>query len=609
MRPLELLAPAKDLECGLAAIDHGADAVYIGAPRFGARAAAGNTVDDIRQLCRHAHAFGAKVYVTLNTVVYEEEMTEVCTLADQLWQAGVDAFLVQDMGLASALRQRNPEVVLHASTQTDNRTAEKVSWLQKEGFARAVLARELSLDEINNIHKALPQMELEVFVHGALCVSYSGICYASQHCFGRSANRGACAQMCRMKYDLVDSTGKTIIEQSHLLSLKDLCLIDHLEELADAGAVSFKIEGRLKDSDYVKNVVSAYSTKLDEIIAKRPSDYRRASYGRVDRTFEPSLKKTFNRGYTTYFLTGRRPDIYSPHTPKAIGECVGRVKEISRNFFTVAGTAQFANGDGLCFINKDGELEGFRVNRAIANKLFPFKMPRELKSGLLLYRNNDEQFRKELSGKTAQRTVALDLCLSPVDHGFELKAISETGLHASAKAEFEHQHARQPQGENIRKQLSKLGDTPFELRELNLEGGVDELFIPSSLLSSLRREVVERLEQESERRVAQSADVHPTEAKYWQSEYKVYPYIYNIANSLAEQFYHERGLDVAPSKQDGPLVMQCRHCLRFSLGHCLKHGGKAASWQEPLYLRLGDGRRFRLEFKCNECQMNIYAEQ
>lgn len=609
MRSLELLAPAKNADQGIAAIDHGADAVYIGAPRFGARAAAGNSVDDIRRLTAHAHIFGARVYTTLNTIVYEQEMEEVCQLASELQQAGVDAFLVQDMGLAAELRRRYPDIVLHASTQTDNRTAEKVGWLQHQGFERAVLARELSLDEIAEIHHKLPDMELEVFVHGALCVSYSGLCYASQHCFGRSANRGACAQMCRMKYDLVDSDGKTIITQSHLLSLKDLCLIDHLEDLADAGAISFKIEGRLKDMDYVKNVVSAYSIRLDEIISKRPEDFCRASYGHVEKTFTPDLKKTFNRGYTTYFLTGHRPDIYSPHTPKAIGERVGRVKEISRGYLTVAGTSQFSNGDGLCFINKAGELEGFRVNRAVANKLFPFQMPRELKPGLLLYRNNDEQFRKELSGITARRFLSVSFSLKPVDDGYTLEGASETGARAVAHVVFAHEQARQSQHENIVRQLSKLGDTPFRLKKLEAEA--DDCFIPSSLLSTLRRQVVEGLLQTAPARHVAQPQRGVSTAKFWQPEYKTYPYIFNVANTLAEQFYREQGLEVGIARQDasvGPLLMQCRHCLRFSLGHCLKHGGKPATWHEPLYLRLGDGRRFRLEFKCNECQMNIYAE-
>lgn len=369
IQTLELLAPAKNLECGIAAIDHGADAVYIGADHFGARAAAGNSTDDIARLCSYAHQFGARVYVTVNTIVYDNEIDSVRRLLKRIGEAGADAILVQDMALVSMLSDIGLE--MHASTQTDNRTADKVEWLRELGFKRVVLARELSVDEIAEIHSKHPDVELEVFVHGALCVSYSGQCYASQYCFQRSANRGECAQFCRLKFDLVDAEGKVIEHDRHLLSLKDMCQIDNLERLAEAGAVSFKIEGRLKDVAYVKNVTAAYSRRLDEIVAAHPDKYRRASFGRVDYGFDPDLRKTFNRGYTTYFADGRQPDIFSPDTPKALGEYVGKVKEVKRQCLTVSGVASFANGDGLCFINADRQLEGFRVNRAEGNRSIP----------------------------------------------------------------------------------------------------------------------------------------------------------------------------------------------------------------------------------------------
>ena len=400
MRTLELLAPAKNLECGIAAIDHGADAVYIGASRFGARAAAGNSIEDIASLCLHAHKYGAKVYVTVNTIIYEHELNDTMALVRQLAAIGVDALLVQDMGLAKLCRGIIP---LHASTQCDTRTKEKALWLRDHGMERVVLARELSTQEIRTIHDADPELQLEVFVHGALCVSYSGLCYASQYCFDRSANRGECAQFCRMKFNLIDADGKEIEHQRHLLSLKDLCQIDHLEELADAGACSFKIEGRLKDVAYVKNVVSAYSQQLNKLISRRPQEYCRASKGEVEYSFTPELKKTFNRGFTTYFLKGRQRDIVSFDTPKALGEYVGKVKEIRGNSFNVAGLAAFANGDGLCFINAQRELEGFRVNRAEGGRLFPLRMPAGLKPGMALYRNNDVAFERILAGTTAQR--------------------------------------------------------------------------------------------------------------------------------------------------------------------------------------------------------------
>ena len=368
MDKIELLAPAKNLECGIAAIDHGADAVYIGAQRFGARVAAGNSVEDIAQLCTYAHQFGAKVYVTVNTIIYDEELEDTQRLLQDLQAANVDAILVQDMGLLSIVRSAFPlryakncqlSTDLHASTQTDNRTIEKVQWLRSLGFRRVVLARELSLKEIAAIHQAVPDVELEVFVHGALCVSYSGQCYASQYCFGRSANRGACAQFCRLPFDLEDADGNVIERGRHLLSLKDMCRIDQLEELMEAGAVSFKIEGRLKDIDYVKNVTAAYSQRLNEIIARHPDKYCRASLGSCTYSFTPNLQKTFNRGFTDYFLYGRKPNIFSPDTPKALGEYVGKVKEIRGNSFNVAGTASFANGDGLCFFKEEGRRRNY----------------------------------------------------------------------------------------------------------------------------------------------------------------------------------------------------------------------------------------------------------
>lgn len=632
MRKLELLAPAKNLECGKAAIDHGADAVYIGAAKFGARASAGNSLDDIRELCLYAHQFGAKVYVTVNTIVYEDELEDTRALLRALTEMRVDALLVQDMAVLDLLpKDMKPLPALHASTQTDNRTAEKVAWLHGLGFERVVLARELSLAEIKTIHQTVPDVQLEGFVHGALCVSYSGVCYASQYCFQRSANRGACAQFCRMKFDLIDAQGREIEHQRHLLSLKDLCQIDHLEEMADAGICSFKIEGRLKDVEYVKNVVSAYSKRLNRIIEKRGDDYRRASLGRVTYYFEPDLKKTFNRGYTDYFLHLRQPYIYSPDTPKALGEYVGKVKEIRRGSFNVAGTASFANGDGLCFINDEHELEGFRINRAEGNRLFPLRMPDNLRPGAALYRNRDEAFSKLLKGKTAERKIPITLTLSVTENGFALSATGQGIKPTCQVLEMDKQKAMKPQRDNILRQLGKLGDTPYLADVIELEGQADAYFIPSSALVTLRREVVQTIELEHSNE-AETPSAHPSVSPTdppvskpsatlaWQPEYRKFTYLYNIANTLSKSFYQREGLsnvadayevsqgaDEGSKRNDSVLVMQCRHCLRYSLGYCVKRGGKQPTWKEPLYLRLGDGRRFRLEFKCDECQMNIYA--
>lgn len=616
MRTLELLAPAKNLECGIAAIDHGADAVYIGAPRFGARAAAGNSLDDIRQLCDYAHQFGAKVHVTVNTIIYNSELEDTLQMIHGLQEVGVDALLLQDMGVMDAVKSFWTKE-LHSSTQCDTRSVEKVKWLQSLGFNRAVLARELSVQEIADIHEAVPDMDLEVFVHGALCVSYSGVCYASQYCFQRSANRGECAQFCRLKFDLKDDNGREIEHQRHLLSLKDMCQIDNLAELAQAGACSFKIEGRLKDVSYVKNVVSAYSQRLNEIVARYPKVYRRASQGVVDYHFEPNLKKTFNRGFTTYFFNGRQPDIASFDTPKAIGEYVGKVKEIRGNSFNVAGTASFANGDGLCFINDEHELEGFRVNRAEGNRLFPLKMPQHLRSGLGLYRNNDVAFEKILAGKTAERKMPIEIVFRPVKDGFE--AISGK---AKVFVQFEHQEARKPQDENIIRQLSKLGNTPYICSRVIIEDGGGNYFVPSSLLSELRRLLIEKIQAEQvcldkNTTVVSHNNQEELKIQPWQPSYEKFPYLYNISNKRAGAFYEHYGMvHPTPAFELGfssqghiePLIMQCRHCIRYSLGFCVKRGGKKPNWKEPLHLELPDGRSFRLEFACKECQMNIYAE-
>ena len=598
MTSLELLAPAKNLACGIAAIDHGADAVYIGAPRFGARAAAGNSIEDISQLCRYAHLFGAKVYVTLNTIIYDDELASVSEVISQLEKAGVDAILVQDMAVRSMLKRQN-SMALHASTQTDNRSAEKVRWLRDVGFSRAVLARELSAQEIATIHREVPDIELEVFVHGALCVSYSGLCYASEYCFRRSANRGECAQFCRMRFSLVDADGKEIEHERYLLSLKDMNQSDNLQKLVEAGATSFKIEGRLKDVAYVKNVTAAYSERLNEIIRQHPDQYCRASQGHCEYTFKPDLNRTFNRGYTTYFLNGRQPDIASFDTPKAVGEFVGTVKEIRGNSFNVAGVTSFANGDGLCFLNADRKFEGLRANRVEGNRIYPFKMPPNLRPGMALYRNNDQEFERVLSKPSATRKIPVTIALRAVSDGFELSANGTT-----VQVAAEHQLAQKSPRENIIRQLSKLGDTIFECAGVEVPEDFN-FFIPNSQLSEMRRQLVEALLKEKPAPAV--PDHQEGEARGVGQKY-AYPYLYNISNQKARDFYGAKALTAFELKGgDGP-IMQCRHCIRYSLGYCVKHGGQRPTWREPLSLVLGDGRRFRLEFDCQHCQMNVYAE-
>lgn len=623
MRKLELLAPAKDLKCGIAAIDCGADAVYIGAARFGARQAVGNSIDDINELCEYAHKFGCKVYVTVNTIIYDNELEDTQKLLNELGRIGVDAILVQDMGITKLQLPQN--VALHASTQTDNRSAEKVEWLARHNFDRVVLARELSLEEIRNIHRRVPQTELEVFVHGALCVSFSGVCYASEYCFGRSANRGACAQFCRMKFDLTDKDGNEIINQAHLLSLKDMCRIDSLEQLADAGVTSFKIEGRLKDINYVRNVTAAYNKQLNEIISRRGSEYERASSGVCDIRFTPNLNKTFNRGFTDYFLNGRTSDLASFYTPKAMGEYVGKVKEIRGNSFNVAGTTSFANGDGLCFINSNNELEGFRINRAEGNRLFPLRMPRGLRKGIALYRNSDQLFEKELNGDNVQRKLGIRINIKASAEGLHIEAKTcDEKLHINLQKDISLEKAQKSQVDNIKRQISKFGNTIFTVEDVIVEPTDFPWFIPNSILAEIRRQATDELmgrlsemsENQKDTKTKDQAQQLPDNGKVSFHSISSYqqPYMYNIANRLAHSFYEQEGMsDITPAfeikKPSSPLVMQCRYCLRHELGQCKKSHKQSGLLKEPLHLRLADGRTFRLEFDCKKCQMNIYADE
>jgi len=590
LRALELLAPAKNLEYGIAAIDHGADAVYIGASRFGARAAVGNSVDDIRKLCDYAHPFGAKVYVTVNTIIYDEELETTRQLLVDLADAGADAILVQDMAVFQMMK--NLPMAAHASTQTDNRSVEKVKWLRNIGFSRVVLARELSLDEMKVIHSQVPDVELEVFVHGALCVSYSGLCYASQYCFGRSANRGECAQFCRMQFSLEDAKGREVVSDRYLLSLKDMNRIDHLEELIEAGATSFKIEGRLKDLAYVKNVTAAYNQRLNEIVRCHPNQYCRSSRGECRYTFTPDLNRTFNRGYTTYFLHGRKADIASMDTPKAMGVFVGSVKEIRHDSFNVAGVASFTNGDGLCFLDDNRQLVGFRANKVVGNRIYPYRMPQGLKPGVRLYRNNDQEFDRLMSKPSAERRIPIRLSLRVVADGFELN-----GIHF----DVEHQQAQCPQRENIIRQLTKFGDTIYMCNEVDIPEDFN-YFIPNSVLSEMRRSLVAKMMSERSPRHAfeVGADHGTVPEEEW-------AYMLNISNRLSQQFYGAKEISAYELKGGAGPIMQCRHCIRYALGYCVKNGGERPLWQEPLSLVLGNGRRFRLEFDCQHCQMNVYA--
>ena len=602
-RKIELLAPAKNLECGIAAIDHGADAVYIGAPRFGARAAAGNSLEDIAELVKYAHLYNVRIYVTLNTILKDEELKDTEKMIWDLYRIGVDALIVQDMGLLS---QNLPPIPLHASTQMDNRNPEKVKFLADTGFRQVVLARELSLEQIRKIHETVPQTPLEVFVHGALCVSYSGQCYESQHCFGRSANRGECAQFCRLAFDMVDADGKMMVQNKHLLSLKDLNQSEELEKLLNAGASSFKIEGRLKDVAYVKNVTACYRQKLDAIF-KRRKEFIRASSGSVKLAFKPQLDKSFTRGFTNYFLFERSKDIFSFDTPKSMGEEMGYVKEIRGNYIIVAGVKPFSNGDGICYLDERGKLKGLRINRVENNKLFPAgEMPR-IKPRTVLYRNFDQEFEKLMQRKSAERKLGVYIALTENNFGFTLTLTDEDDVQVSIALEREKELARTPQTENIKTQLAKLGNTPFEAERIDVDLK-DNWFLPSSVIAEARREAVEKFLSARRMNYRQETFTLPkTGHAFPQSELT---YLGNVMNEGSMSFYQHHGVTrIAPAFEKRPtpdaVLMFCKHCLRYSMGWCPVRHKQKSPFREPYYLVSGDGKRFRLEFDCKHCQMKV----
>lgn len=603
-RAIELLAPAKNLECGIEAVNHGADAVYIGAPRFGARVAAGNSLEDIAELVKYAHLYRVRIYVTVNTILRDEELKETEAMIWDLYRVGVDALIVQDMGIT---RLNLPPIPLHASTQMDNRTPEKVRFLAQAGFRQVVLARELTLDEIKKIHEACPDTPLEVFVHGALCVSYSGQCYVSQACYGRSANRGECAQFCRLAFDMVDAEGKVIAKNKHLLSLKDMNQSNNLEALLDAGATSLKIEGRLKDVSYVKNVTAYYRQRLDAIF-KRRKEYRRASSGQVTLSFTPQLDKSFSRGFTDYFVRGRNAEIFSFNTPKSLGEEMGTVKEIRGNYLTVAGVKPFSNGDGLCYLDEQGRLQGFRVNRVENNKLYPQEMPR-IRPKTRLYRNFDQEFERVMQKKSADRKIRIAMELAENEFGFTLSVADEDDVRISLAFPRQKEPARSPQEENLKKQLGKLGNTPFDAERIDINLS-DNWFIPSSEVAEMRRQAIDKLFEARTmnypyERVLMKETAHAFPAKEL-------TYLGNVMNREAFSFYRTHGVGrIAPAFEKGApqqaVLMFCKHCLRYSMGWCPVHHKVRSTFKEPYYLVSGDSRKFQLQFDCKNCQMKVLA--
>lgn len=599
-KTIELLAPAKDKKTAFAAIDCGADAVYIGSPKFGARVNASNSLDDIKDVVEYAHKFRVKVYVTINTIMSDDELREAVELIYQLYDIGVDALIVQDMGL---LECKLPPIKLFASTQCHNSTFEKVKFLEKTGFSRVILARELSLDEIRKIADNT-DVEIETFIHGALCVSYSGQCYMSYAIGGRSANRGECAQPCRKKYSLVDSDGVVVAKDKHLLCLRDLNFSSDIKDLIDAGVSSFKIEGRLKDEDYIKNVVSFYRKKIDDAIEN--TEYERSSSGYSVLGFEADVNKTFNRGYCEYFLHGRNKNIISFDSPKSRGEYTGKVKEVFEKYFLFDGS-ELNNADGICFFDERGELVGTSVNKAEGNKIFPQSM-NGIRKGVEVFRNYNHKFSKMLESAKVERKIEASVCFVEKEQCYELSAVDEDGVRVVVEAGKNYDKAKNQElaRNNIIKCLKKAGDSCFDIKEARVEVDVYP-FIPLSELNELRRRLLAKLE---EKRIA-SYEVEKSGgifiSPYFERELF---YDVNIMNEKAKEFYEKRGgicREYAIEKTgnvSGKILMTTKHCLKFSLGLCSKEG-KKHRYREPFFLVDSHGKKYKLLFECKSCCMKI----
>ena len=605
-RSVELLAPARDLACGRAAVDCGADAVYIGAADFGAREAAANPLDTVAALTAYAHRFWARVYVTVNTILADHELAAAERLAWRLHEIGVDALIIQDAGL---LECSLPPLPLIASTQMHNDTPEKVAFLQEVGFHRAILARELCLDEIRAIRRAAPRIELECFVHGALCVSYSGQCYLSYALGGRSGNRGQCAQPCRKSYRLIDARGRVVHDRGHLLSLRDLNLSDHLPALLDAGVTSFKIEGRLKDMAYVANVVAHYRARLDAAV--REKGLRPGSSGVARPGFDPDPDKTFNRGYSAYFLHGRAGAVAFPPTPKMVGEEVGRVTKADGNTITVAATLPLHSGDGLCFFDKAGELRGTQVN-AVHGAAIAVQSAAGIRVGTFLFRNHDHVFLTRVKTARMERRIRVILTLLPAPGGVTLLARDEDGVEAGYEIACAVQAARDPDAAvaTARRQLMKTGDSDYVCSEVAI--AVEPVpFLAVSVLNGLRRGALGALSAAREQqRPRVSGGVIINEVPYPERELT---YLGNVLNRKAEAFYRRHGVAAIASAAESGLdmhgrkVMTTRYCVKEQLGLCPRRGSDDAV-EEPLVLVDDDGVRLRLDCDCSRCMMEIYLD-
>lgn len=615
---LELLSPAKNADFGIEAINHGADAVYIGGPAFGARAKAPNTVQDIARLVQHAHKFHAEVFVALNTIFHDNELEGVRQLVHQLYDSGVDALIVQDMGL---LELDLPPIQLHASTQTDIRTVQKAQFLDQIGFSQIVLARELDIATVKKIADATTA-NLEYFIHGALCVAFSGQCFISHAHTGRSANRGECSQECRLPYTLEDQKGRILGKDKHYLSMKDNDQSANLRALIAAGVSSFKIEGRYKDLPYVKNATAHYRQLLDEILEEMP-DYAKSSAGHASYTFTPQPEKTFNRSATDYFANGRQADIGAFDTPKFSGEELGKVRKVGKDFIDVATEVVLHNGDGVCFFDVHKELVGLRVNtvQSLDNhtqRLFPNEMPADIRNNTQLYRNRDHAFMRLLEKDSATRKIVLDVVLYETADGFALTLTDEQGFSATTQCTTAKQPANDTEKAEVslRENLAKLGNTDFSARDIGLEL-TQPWFLPASVVNQLRRDAVQELiairtlgyNRPPLRAAAEPPAIYPEDTL---------SYLANVYNQKARDFYHKHGVKLIASayesneELDEVPVMITKHCLRFSHGLCPKEakgviGVQGTVTAEPMTLISGNDR-YTLKFDCKPCEMHVMGK-
>lgn len=597
VKTVELLAPAKDYASAVAAVDYGADAVYIGGAKFGARQAAGNSAEEIARVVEYARRYGVRVHAALNTLVWDDELEEAERQARELIAAGVDALIVQDM----ALRRMSLPVELHASTQVCNSTPEGARFLGEAGFVRVILERNLSLDEIRAICSATAA-EVECFVHGAICVGFSGRCFLSRSMSGRSGNRGACSQPCRLAWDLTDGRGRTYIAGKHLLSVRDMNLSHRIGDLLDAGVTSFKIEGRLKDTNYIKNVVAYYRRAVDEALAVRPG-FVRSSAGESVPDFTPDPSKSFTRGESEYFFAGKRPGVASFDTPKAVGEYVGRVAKVFGNGFTLLGEAELAPGDGICFITPHG-VTGTNVNAAEGRRIVPNRME-GIVVGAEVYRNSDRLFNLRLERSRTRRVIPATAVAEVSAEGFAITYTDCEGVTASAARTVPLDRAKNP-GANasaLRVQAMKSGDTIFAVRDAEVRGA--EWFVPASLAAEVRREALSALDEARRNRPLEHRILPENPAARYPSERLTAEE--NVTNRLAEAFYRdhgvreiERGLDLAPTTA-GHRVMRSAYCIRREIGECLR---ERPQLRGDLYLEHG-AHRYRLEFDCAACEMSL----